>query len=358
MDTTASSYRSTVVRQPAGPYGGLSLIGRGAGRVSSHRVWLLFGCDDAYSRPLAVALASTLGHVHADNEVNVVIVDNGISPNSRSRLDRVARRARPDVQLNWVDAASLDLSDLRAQRHISASSYLRLFVDLALPTDAARVVYLDSDLLVRTDIAPLHDADLRGKTIGAVRDMAIADFGHPWSGVPDAAERGLLAKPYFNAGVLVIDLERWRGHDRGGELRACARSNYLNLDQDPLNDVLRDDWHPLELTWNVQAALVRLHALPPHAWVRELASQREQLVRDTRIVHFSWNIKPWHAMSTHPYVAEWHRELRRSSWYGPAELVRWTLAFHARQAAVRVLRRMGRRPVFESLNGPIPGLPV
>ena len=55
---------------------------------------------------------------------------------------------------------------------------------------------------------------------------------------------------YFNSGVLVIDLDRWRGTDVESRIIDYASTlpdSYLLLDQDTLNTVLWDDW--LLLDW-------------------------------------------------------------------------------------------------------------
>lgn len=318
-------------------------------------MWLLFGCDEAYARPLAVAVASVLRHLPDDQTVHVTLVHNQLSSDSRRRLHRVIQRARRGTTTEWFDADALDLSGLSALRHLTVATYLRLFIDQVIPAQVDRVLYLDSDVLVRADVSPLYQADLGGRTLGAIRDMAVASLGHPYSGIEDAAARGIADAPYFNAGVLVVDLRRWRALGQGEALRVHARNHpaQQNHDQDALNDVLREDWRPLGLEWNVQGSLLLLHELVPDPWVEDMARRRRQLLDDPAIVHFSGDIKPWKPISTHPYAAEWRRGLARSGWWRPGERLRWAAPFHGRRTVRAGLRAIGRRPVRESLSVPI-----
>jgi lipopolysaccharide biosynthesis glycosyltransferase len=199
--------------------------------------------------------------------------------------------------------------------------------------------------------------DLHGKTIGAARDMAIASIGHPYSGIPDYAEFGLdPSRPYFNAGVLVVDLDRWRSRDYGPIARRHAQARPRgNADQDVLNLLLHDDWHSLDLRWNVQGSLVLLHEIPADPWVPELATYRDALLEQPAVLHFSGDIKPWKPMSVHPFAPHWRSQLRRSRWYSWPEWLRWWLPFGAKRMAVKLLTRIGKRPVRESLKVAIPG---
>lgn len=63
-----------------------------------------------------------------------------------------------------------------------------------------RALYLDSDVLVRGDLKQLWNIDLQGKAVGAVTDIGFP-MGHDHS----------TKAPYFNAGVLLIDLAKARG---------------------------------------------------------------------------------------------------------------------------------------------------
>jgi len=242
------------------------------------------------------------------------------------------------------------MTGLLGGRHISASTYLRLFVDQLLPTEADRVLYLDADMLVRTDLTPLYQADLQGKTIGAVRDLVIADLSHPYSGITDYMQRGLPSDGhYFNAGLLLIDLNRWRSERLGHAILEYARQHggQGNFDQDALNASVHRDWTELDLTWNVQGSVLLLDEHPSHPWVEEMRALRADLLRDPATVHFSGTIKPWHASSGHPFACEWRRELRRSSWYSAMEHARWAGPFGTKRLAVQVLVKSHRRAVRE-----------
>lgn len=83
----------------------------------------------------------------------------------------------------------------------------RLLLARFLVSDIQRVLYLDADTMVRGSLKELWDAPLNehGCIIGACPEPTVSSkrmkaLGHG-------------GKPYFNAGVLLIDLESWRRNE-------------------------------------------------------------------------------------------------------------------------------------------------
>ncbi|KAI0530923.1 hypothetical protein KFK09_000471 [Dendrobium nobile] len=103
-------------------------------------------------------------------------------------------------------------------------NYARNYLADMLQPCVRRVIYLDSDLVVVDDIAKLWRTDLRGRTVGAP-EYCHANFTKYftqrfWSD-PKLAGTFAGRRPcYFNTGVMVLDLERWRrsGYTRRIEL--------------------------------------------------------------------------------------------------------------------------------------------
>ena len=108
-----------------------------------------------------------------------------------------------------------------------------------------RVLYVDADVLVRKDLKDLWDTDLCGKPIAAAPDV-----GFPMSGLDGSTPES--PSPYFNAGVMLMDLALVRAGLDELYVTAAEKSDSTLKDQDALNAHLRGDWHPLSLKWNAQ----------------------------------------------------------------------------------------------------------
>ena len=96
------------------------------------------------------------------------------------------------------------LESLRGYAYPSSpAANFRLVVGSSLPGDVSKVIYLDADLLIQRDIFELWEQDMQDKIVLAVQDSYIQKL--PARYVPARARKA--DQPYFNSGVMVIDLE-------------------------------------------------------------------------------------------------------------------------------------------------------
>jgi lipopolysaccharide biosynthesis glycosyltransferase len=174
--------------------------------------------------------------------------------------------------------------DLDAYPEFSTASGLpkaacaRFLIPHVIPKSISRILYLDADILVLGDLAPLWHQDLKGAVVGAVLDgldKQIKAKGARVARVP-------WVKQYFNAGVLLMDLGRWRSERISEQaleyLRRTPDSPFG--DQDALNVACDGRWTPLHPRWNFQGHLGQR--------IADIAPEH----RPT-IIHFITNLKPW-----------------------------------------------------------------
>ncbi|XP_057507983.1 probable galacturonosyltransferase-like 3 [Actinidia eriantha] len=93
-------------------------------------------------------------------------------------------------------------------------NYARIYLADLLPASVRRIIYFDSDLIVVDDVAKLWSIDLKSHILGAP-EYCHANFTsyftpNFWS-IPKFSSIFNNRNPcYFNTGVMVIDLEKWR----------------------------------------------------------------------------------------------------------------------------------------------------
>ncbi|KAB2624325.1 galacturonosyltransferase-like 3 [Pyrus ussuriensis x Pyrus communis] len=93
-------------------------------------------------------------------------------------------------------------------------NYARIYLADLLPSGVRRIIYFDSDLIVVDDVARLWRIDLGRRVLGAP-EYCHANFTNYftpkfWSNAGFAAEFKGRSACYFNTGVMVIDLWKWR----------------------------------------------------------------------------------------------------------------------------------------------------
>lgn len=261
----------------------------------------VFATDDGFTMPTGVAIRSLDRFLDPSDEI--VVLHLGLDEGGLGRLASCAQSS----SLRAIDCRGRLHPSWVANPPLSASTFLRMLIPELLP-DADRCVYLDSDLLVRQSPVPLHDAQLSGRTLGAVRSRT-TPFIASKDGIVQWWELGIRsAAPYFNAGVLVMDLARWRSRDVTGRatsfLDRYGEQTSL-ADQDALNVAAIDDWTELDRRWNYVAYITQYFLQQPEAEPD-----------DPAIVHFAGPNKPWTAGVQPLYAEEWHQLVAQTPWAG------------------------------------------
>jgi lipopolysaccharide biosynthesis glycosyltransferase len=273
---------------------------------------LVFAADEMFARGLAVSVASTLANLSPACRADLYVLDNGLSERSRDRVAEIVAARGRHRDLRWVTIPAGRLTDIPMAARLPAATYSRLLLTELLAPGTERVVYLDADLVVMRDVSALFGMDLGGAAIGAARDFAVREVDHRRLNHPEPEA----PRPYYNYGVLVIDVARWLESALGERALAYAsRTGVLFFaDQDALNAVV-DQWHALDDSWNVQVGSIGLAK-------RRLLTDRHGYLADRRayrraaVIHFLGpRIKPWDPRCETLGAAKWALAFARSGWY-------------------------------------------
>ncbi len=214
-------------------------------------VTLVYAADEQMAMPLAASIVSAVLNFRTpDASLDVVVIDGGLSRTSVSRLFPTSvDHAR--FRFRVMAASSICTQGIELHRY-GVAALQRLELPRLLP-DCRRAIYLDADTIVEHDLR-----ELWGETDGDGPVWARQDWMFPVMSHPFLRERcdGLGMEPddpYFNSGVLVLDLDEWRVRQYGLRVLEFLRANSAHcpwLDQDALNAVFRGRWKPLDPRWN------------------------------------------------------------------------------------------------------------
>ncbi|MGC7590838.1 glycosyltransferase family 8 protein [Bisgaard Taxon 46] len=167
--------------------------------------------------------------------------------------------------------------------HISEASYFRYLLG-QLPLD--RVLYLDCDMVVTGSLAEMYYADFGDNMMYAVEDAFLNLVQHSYKEFPDM-------KPYFNSGMLLIDLNKWREQNIENQLMDLTKRavNVYYGDQDVLNIILKGKWKALDKIYNYQTGS-RI-AFIQHEMLDELKKYEDLQGQLPKIIHYITRHKPW-----------------------------------------------------------------
>lgn len=236
---------------------------------------IVLSADEKYFPGLYCVIGSVI-QSSRDN-FNFYVLDGGLSNLSKERIISLLKNKSPQSQIIYIVPDNSSLQNMILRKEMTAIAYARLLIpELILES---RVLYLDSDTLVFSDVAELwNDASLKGEMLCAVADtetLCLAD--------DSKAACNLLGLPkdrkYFNSGVLLMDLDQLRANKFSDK---CIRFQIKHgdicrfHDQSPINFIYSDRIREISLKWNTPVWL-----LDSEPWSRPSA-----------ILHYT-NERPW-----------------------------------------------------------------
>jgi lipopolysaccharide biosynthesis glycosyltransferase len=249
---------------------------------------LVLACDDRFI-PFTAVVARQVAR-HAGEKFPIMVVSDGVSDENK----RLAEKLCPEI--SFIEASSLfDDRPLPAGGRFSRANYLRLFLDEIL-AGFDRAVYLDSDISPLTDVSPLLAMEPEAAPIIAAHDIHIMVDG-------TYRERLEISAPYFNSGVMILDLKAIRAERIFAQALRWGLDSperCLLVDQDALNAVLDGRWQTLDWRWNTTNYMSG--RLPKEPFIR----------------HFAGN-KPWAPKKVgveKRFIEEWRADLAESPWPG------------------------------------------
>lgn len=266
-------------------------------------VSLCYACSDSYASYLAVSLYSLLRNADPSGLYDILILHRNIVPSNRVMLRRIAREY-PNVKLRFVNLNKYDtVLRSRLGAYYTIETNYRLFLLSELFSSYRRMIYLDTDTVVNGDIAQLFSTPLEGCALGAAPDVGVQILKHSrravFSGetpynITDYVQK-VLGLPgtegYFNAGVLLLDLDACRRLVTFEQVCRTLHSRLLYFnDQDVLNILFHDHVKLLDVSWNYTNNIALQRKDP------ERQAIVQPYLRDTcSIVHYISANKPWNA---------------------------------------------------------------
>ncbi len=240
---------------------------------------IFFAADDNYAPFLSVAIISLLDksdknkfykiHILNDNmslenikkikglqTSNSEIIFNSINNNLECINDRLDNRLRPDI--------------------FTLTIYFRLFIP-EMFKEYDKAIYIDSDVVLNSDISELYDIDLENNYIGACRDksiIGIKEFENYFTkGV------GIDYRDYINSGVLLLNMKELRNKKLSDKfLYLLNKYHFENVDPDQayINFLCNGKIKYLDNAWDAMPNL------------------EKNKLENPKLIHYNLFFKPWH----------------------------------------------------------------
>lgn len=236
------------------------------------------------------ALLYSLGE-NNDSDVDVYLIHRELKEDDIEDLQRTVQYTTKGA-LYEIELDDAFLPEAKVGHHFSIEMYYRIFASEFLPTDINRILWLDADIIINNSLCEFYFQDFHGKSM-VVCAHRERNKGNPIISL-EAKERLRLMgdEPYFNSGVILMNLEKIRrefNRDAVSNL-ILQMEDILNYpDQDILNILYRND-----VLW---ADYTKYNFQIHYDWKME--NEKEHIQKNVVIIHYAGPAKPWEFKSRH-----------------------------------------------------------
>jgi len=251
--------------------------------------------DDNYCGHMCALMKSILKNSNRKYNFYIFYTKKDLNESNRKLVSNLFSSYDCKISFKEIDGKIFEKSILNDE-YISSATYFRLMSFNKINKD--RVIYLDLDIIVMGDLGELYDSNLRGHTLGAVPDYIL--------GLKDKKE-------YFNAGVLLIDLNKWKEENYTKKCLSYLQNNGHNLryaDQDILNEIFKGEWKSLPLKFNRQKIIWDYG--PKTFGISK--KEYDKLIKYPGIIHYTGPVKPWSFKYVFPDKKYYLKYLSKTPW--------------------------------------------
>ena len=275
---------------------------------------IIYSSDDNYCIYMGVSILSVLENNKNFNSINVYIIDNNINDVNKSKLKELVELYQRNILFIDFEKYKKYLN-LNMQWQISISSYARLFVASMLPENVDKVLYFDCDTLIDDSLNELWNQDINDFYVAGVCDT-----------VPSNTKQAIGLNNtdfYINAGMLLINLKKWRKDNLEKELLNFIdkhNGNVIHHDQGVINGVIKNK-KILPLKYNLITSylmmsrddIINFYKVEDSFYSQE---QIDEAIKNPVYIHYTpgFTTRPWVKGCKHPYVDLYWKYLKLTPW--------------------------------------------
>lgn len=287
---------------------------------------VVFTIDENYIQHFCVACTSLLENNKHIGRVFLVQDIKQDNKKLRKAIDYLKKKY--NIKIEKLNLESKILENFKVSHHLSRAVYFRLLLSEILPQEIDSVLFLDSDIVVNGSLDEIIELDfsrednfnatyqdgLNDTTCSSKYEYYVLAVNHNYKDneLTRLRKIGFKGSSYFNAGVMYINLKKWREDKISTVLIKNATTYNEHLvwwDQDVLNITFDKKWAELDFIYNA------------------FGLTEKDKKQDYKIIHYTGSSKPWHFRNKHPYKNLYWKYLRMTPFkrYIPEDLTVWNV---------------------------------
>lgn len=254
--------------------------------------------DENYIVPTMVFLESIKRSKRKTTQSSISIL---IPKGSKEKMEKLEKLSNHDFSVKVLEIDATQFENLHKYNEngnfcmASPSAMFKFIIPNVFP-HLDRILYIDTDLIVRKDLQELFMTTMESEYLCAVPDL--------WTPVANREEIKKF-NFYFNSGVMLMNLSKMRNDELPIKLIEAKinSTNYNLMDQDVFNEVCNGYCKILDIKYNFLPVCYKRHM---HRFNIESINKLyrseyvkvEEIAADPVVAHWAGSDKPWVSTST------------------------------------------------------------
>lgn len=249
-------------------------------------IHIVLSSSDEFIEHCATTMASILYNLSEDYMSHFYILSYDLTDKNKKKLIKLNKIKPCAIEYPQFDEKELSIFDkIKIPGHVANKiAFVRILAPKLLK-DVDKLIYFDSDVMVRADISELYQEDIENYYFAAVEDGSNKILAKRLWGNDTTSD-------YFNSGVLIMNCKLLRNNNYMQKIMDRIKINsskYTIADQDVINDTFKDHIKKLDITWN-------FHHAKFFEWGFFNFSDKEKfltVMNNPNVWHLTGPNKPW-----------------------------------------------------------------
>lgn len=275
---------------------------------------IVYIATNSYTYMLGISLFSLLENTTDLSELNIYILSPDLAPNNQNILVKLVQKYKRSIFFYDISDYKCYFSFTFNTSGFNSIVLARLLLTHYLPASITSILYLDCDVIISASLKGLENITLEDFAFAAVPELCMPPAQKNYIGLDNSDQ-------YYNAGVLLINLDYWRKYNLSQQFMdyyASMNGQLLYSDQDILNHCCKGHILPLSHRYNLAPVL---HYFPRYfikkyqpAYYCKTKKEYQDILKHPSIIHFLGDERPWMRGNFNPYRKVYEHYKACSPW--------------------------------------------
>ena len=272
----------------------------------------IYSTSNEYAPYCATSINSLLinnSDMISEGEVAVYILSHDLDERNKKVLSSVCVNYNAKIKIVNCKDKVLELLSCGAKLNFNPSSFIRIFIP-QLFQDVDKALFVDSDTYINGSLKEMYDIDLTDSPCAMCCNSPVYREMQEEANID-------IAEPYYNAGIMLMNLKYWREHnlvDRMLQFYFSKKEGFPTDDQSVINAFVASNAVRLPYKYNMMIVIAYSSYkkfcsinLPVGCCAKKEYVEAQE---SPAIIHFNGpGVRPWEMLCAHPYTKMYRKML-------------------------------------------------